>query len=211
MNVPVPPIAAPVRWHRRMAAFCGAMLWPSLAVITGIASAWWAVGRAQVTPVPASSWEVSLLAGSPEADPYTRARVALNGLLALSPRETLYYVARRDSDGRTLRAACHYRISGRAPDARWWSVTAYAEDLYLFPDPGHRYSVDATALTGPTFTFDTGPAITRGSLDSRTAGIPTPGEGGMVLTLRLYQPSARLSATPTSLDPPRIRRLGACP
>ena len=211
MNAPPLSTAAPVRWQRRVVAFFGTLLWPLLAVVVGIASAWWAVGRAQVTSVPGSAWELSLLAGSPEADPYTRARVALNGLLALSPRETLYYMARHDSDDRPLRANCHYRVSGRSPEARWWSVTAYAEDLYLFPDPGHRYSVDATAFTAPRFTFDTGPVARRGSLDSSLAWIPTLGEGGLVLTLRLYQPSARLSAMPAALDPPVIRRVGACP
>ena len=197
------PAAWRLRWYHRG--------WPVLAVALGVLSAWWMVGRAELSTLPGSPWQVSLLAGSPDADPYTRARVAMNGLLALSPQETLYYVARADSSGRPLRAACRYRVAGSAPEARWWSVTAYAEDLYLFPDPGHRYSVDATAMPGPTFTFDTGPAFAPVAPDPQRHWLPTPGRGGLILTLRLYQPAAALVRDPLALSAPRIERIGECP
>jgi hypothetical protein len=191
------------RWYR--------FLVPLVAVVAGLGSAWLAVRSAQQSPVPQSPWEVNLLAGSPDADPYTRARVALNGLLALSPQETLYYIARHDSAGRALRAACRYRISGVPPDARWWSITAYGEDLYLFRDPQRRHSVDATGLPGARFSFETGPSEASGFRDPAVPWLPTPGEGGLVLTLRLYQPSVALAAQPLALRPPQILRRGACP
>lgn len=200
---PVPPDACRLRWYHRLA--------PVLAVLTGLGTAWVAVRGTQQSPVPGSPWEVNLLAGSPEADPYTRARVALNGLLALSPRETLYYTARHDGEGRQLRADCRYRITGTSPDARWWSITAYAEDLFLFRDSAGRHSVDATALPGGDFAFETGPAHAASLRDHGVPWLPTTGEGGLILTLRLYQPSAALSDDPLALRVPSIRRLGACP
>ena len=41
--------------------------------------------------------------------------------------------------------------------------------------------------------------------------LPTPGDRGLVLALRVYNPDATLSADPLRLDPPRITRLGDCP
>jgi hypothetical protein len=42
------------------------------------------------------------------------------------------------------------------------------------------------------------------------AWLPTPGDRGLVLTLRLYQPVAELAAAPQRLAPPTIRALGVC-
>ena len=160
--------------------------------------------------VAAGPWQVSLLAGSPDADPLTRARVALGGLLALNRDETMYYVASRDSDGRPLRARCAYRVSGLRPQALWWSVTAYAQDLYLFPDTERRYSINsATAALDAQgrFSVQTGPQAPAGG----TAWLPTSGAGDLVLTLRLYHPATVLQADPARLDPPRIWSETPCP
>ena len=70
------------------------------------------------------AWRTSLVSGSPDADLYTRAKVAHVALLALAREETLYYVAEVDDRGDKLRSRCRYRIGGVPPPARWWSVTA---------------------------------------------------------------------------------------
>lgn len=102
----------------------------------------------------------TLLAGSPGADMYTRATVALNALLALGHDESMYFVAMQDDAGKPLRTNCRYRITGTPPAARWWSITAYADDLFLFDAPNGHYSLSATkAVPGAQgkFSLETAP------------------------------------------------------
>jgi len=139
---------------------------------------------------------------------YTRAYVAANGLLALDRDETMYFVAAHDDAGRPLRSTCSYRIEGVPPKARWWSVTAYADDMFLFDAPNQHYSLNATTAQLDThghFALITGPQEQPGAF-----WLPTPGQRGMVLTLRLYNPQPELQAAPGSLSPPSIHALGAC-
>lgn len=180
-------------------------------LVAGVGSAWlWLTGTdpagRRVGP-----WLVNLDAGSSGASMHTRARVALKALLALDRRETLYLVADRDDDGRPLRARCRYLIRGSIPAARWWSITAYADDIFLFPDPEQRYSVSGENPTlkalgeFKTVTGPTPPAI------GDAPWIPTPGDGGLILTLRLYNPAAALQTDAHGSTAPSITRLGDCP
>ncbi len=141
---------------------------------------------------------------------YTRARVAVGALLALSREETLYYLADRDDAGAPLRSACNYRIEGVPPPARWWSITAYADDFFLFPNEAHRYSLNGgtARLDGDgRFALLTGPAPAE---PAPLHWLPTPGDRGLLLTLRLYNPDPAIVAAPATLAAPSIRRLGEC-
>ena len=189
------------------------LLWVVLlGVALGVGTAWWAIrnGAALQSLVKVGPWETSLLAGSPNADSTTRARVAVVGLLALGRAETIYYVARTDSTGQTLRSRCQYRIDGLPPPTRWWSLTAYAEDHFLFEAPQERFSLNgATAqldLSGE-FHLMTGP--TKPS-DAALAWLPTPGDRGLELTLRLYHPLPALQQDPRGLIAPTIKQVGVC-
>lgn len=184
------------------------------ALPVGLGSAWWALKRVDTTGVAAGPWRVSLLAGGADADLYTRARVALWGLLALNRDETMYYVARHDSAGAPLRSRCSYRISGTAPSARWWSVTAYADDFFLFPNAERRYSVSGANVgvdAQGRFAFTSGPARPSEQAASALPWLPTAGDRGLVFTLRLYQPGDALRSAPQGLAAPGIEALGACP
>jgi hypothetical protein len=152
------------------------------------------------------------LAGSAQADPWTRARVALAALLALNRSETMYYLAATDSQASALRSRCRYRVEGVPPPARWWSVTAYAEDHFLFDHPSRRYSLNgSTARLDAQGRF----ALVTGPQEPPEPGTPAsaahPGDRGLVLALRAYNPDPGLSTDPRRLDPPRITALGACP
>jgi hypothetical protein len=184
--------------------------WAAAAVALGLGTAWWSVRGLARFGADAGPWRASLLAGSADADVYTRARVAIGGLLALNRDETLYYVAATDSDGQPLRSRCAYRVSGPPPPGRWWSVTAYADDFFLFADPQQRYSLNGATATLDVqghFALVSGPLAPAGSSDP---WLPTTGERGLLFTLRVYNPAASLQADPASLQPPRIQRLGAC-
>jgi hypothetical protein len=191
--------------------------WPALAglvmagVVLGLATAWLSLKNASAFGAASGAWRVSLLAGSAEADLYTRARVAIGGLLALNREETMYYVASVDDGGRPLRSRCSYRIEGTPPRARWWSLTAYADDYFLFADAQRRYSVNGATKTldgQGRFALVTGPTM---PASGALPWLPTPGDRGLVLTLRVYNPDAALQAAPGSLVPPRIAALGDCP
>jgi hypothetical protein len=180
------------------------------AVVLGVASAWLWLTRVGMSGVDAGIWRPNLLAGSREADAYTRARISLGAVLALDRSETLYYTTEHDDDGNTLRAECRYRIDGTPPPARWWSITAYADDHFLFANPERRYSIsgeNAPLDEKGRFTTLIGPNVE----DADRPSIPTSGTGGMRLTLRLYGADEQLQRDPGALVAPSITRLGDCP
>jgi hypothetical protein len=195
-------------WRRVAFWFAGLLL----AVALGLASAWAVLRGVSSYGAPAGPWRVSLLAGAADADPWTRARVALGGLLALHRSEAMYYVASEDSNGAPLRARCVYRVTGSPPPGQWWSITAYADDLFLFDHPERRYSVhgDGAVLdSAGRFSFLVGGAERPASAGSEP-WLPTPGDRGLVLTLRVYRPDQQLLHQPHALAAPIIERTGAC-
>lgn len=198
-----PPVRLPVR----LPVLAGLVM---AGIALGLASAWWALRPQASLGAAAGPWRVSLLAGSAEADALTRARVAIGGLLALNRSETMYFVAAHDSAGQPLRTRCRYRVTGVPPQARWWSLTAYADDYFLFEDGAQRYSINgATARLDAQgrFTVWTGP---QPPAAPDAAWLPTPGEHGLLLTLRVYNPAPALQAAPSSLDAPHIEPEGPC-
>lgn len=204
MNATTAP--APSAWRKIMAW----LAWALAALVLGVGSAWWAVKKmpAGSHSVQAGAWKANTLAGSTDADLYTRAGIAVNALLALGRAETMYFVAITDDAGKPLRSACRYRISGAPPKARWWSITAYADDMFLFDASNRHYSLNGTTAqldASGKFAFSTG-----ATEHENLYWVPTPGDRGLVLTLRLYNPEPSLLADPASLQPPSIFTLGTC-
>jgi len=180
------------------------------AVAIGLGSAWWVLKKApwMGNTVQAGAWRANLQAGSKNANMYTRASIALNALLALDRSETMYFVATEDDAGRPLRSRCNYRVNGTPPQARWWSITAYADDMFLFDTEKGYHS-----LNGSTARFDEAGrfALTAGSTEyPGIHWLATNGDTGMVLTLRLYNPSPELQSAPGSLVAPSIVPVGVC-
>lgn len=160
--------------------------------------------------VAVGPWETSLVIGSKEADPYTRARVAVAGLLALNRSETVYFTAARDDTGGPLRVSCSYKVIGSDPPARWWSITLYGADHYLVPNDQDRYSYGGETVAREedgTFVIAVGPDETEGNW------IPTgDGQTGdtFTLTLRLYNPDENAARDPGGIALPQIAK-EACP
>jgi len=182
-------------------------------VILGLSSAlYWAGLWPGMKPldfgnVEIAGWRSDFAIGSEAADPYTRARVARHGLLALGKSEAVYFTKTTDKDGQKLRGACTYTVSGGPMPAGWWSITLYDGNSLLPMNDDAALSADATnvtqgeegrwsALIGPQRPQDGADWISNRGADS------------FDLTLRLYMPSDALLTDPqATLTPPVIERL----
>ena len=179
-------------------------------VLLGFGSALWLAGlwpqRSTMTfgDVDVGGWRSDFAVGSKAADPYTRARVARHGLLALAKTEAVYFTRATDDTGAPLREACSYRLSGGQMPAGWWSVTLYDGQSMLPANTDGALSIDAERAGGGAWSAVIAPARPAdGGL-----WISSRGAGSFDLTLRLYMPSAALLSAPdTALTPPRIERI----
>ena len=158
--------------------------------------------------VEAGGWQSDWSIGSPAANPWTRARVARHGLLALSKEEAVYFTRNTDDDGRRLSEACTYRVTGSALPALWWSVTLYDQTSYLPRNSDGALSYDRTAAdaggTSEAWSFEIAPQRP----GSGGAWVSSRSAGEFDLTLRLYKPTPELIAAPEdTLPAPSIARL----
>lgn len=174
------------------------------ALVLGLGSAHLVVARGlSAGSVEVGPWRASLATGSPDADPYTRARVAVAGLLALAPSETIYFTATTDDTGEPLRAECDYALGGGEVPARWWSITAYGADHFLIPNAAGRYAIGQTTVARDA----------AGRWRARVSAEPSDGDwipsgdaGAFSLTLRLYNPDAAVARDPASAALPSLAR-----
>ncbi len=172
-------------------------------VALGLAVTWFTVIRGTWGgAVSDGPWKTSLTTGSADAGMYQRASVAVHGLLALNRSETIYYTAGTDSDGNALSGACTYALEGRDPPARWWSVTAYGADDYLIPNAAGRYSVSMNSvMRRPGGGF----AVIVSKAAAAANWIPVT-DGRFSLSIRLYNPDAKVAADPAHVALPAIHK-----
>jgi len=90
--------------------FIGAVL---LSLTLGFISARWAIDKvADAQSVHVGPWATNPAIGGGDADPYTKASIALHGLLALQQSEAVYYFANKDSSGEPLSGQCSDLVKG---------------------------------------------------------------------------------------------------
>ncbi len=176
----------------------------TLALVLGLSSAYYSASKFGFGKFVVSNgpWTTDLTSGGVDADMYTRARVAIAGLLALNKSETIYYIAKRDSAGEALDGNCSYRIEGRDPDARWWSITAYANDNFLIDTPSHNYAVSQTSVVRSA----DGTFVVRLSLAAEQQNWIATSPDGFDVMLRLYNPGASVVQAPSAARLPSITR-----
>ena len=79
----------------------------ALALALALLSVWWMIFHApRSLAISNGPWRMSTVAGSMDADLYTRAVVAVTGLFALNPTETIYFSAEESDTHQKLRARC---------------------------------------------------------------------------------------------------------
>ena len=177
-------------------------------VALGIGSAVYAVRHAALgSNVLIGSWATGRTFGSAGADAYTRAVVALKGLLALPAHEARYYTAATDSAGTSLDGRCRYRITGGALPAAWWSLTAYDPDGYLIANPAGRYSIAGAAFPEGG---KRGWSLILAPTPQPGAWLPSGGVPQLELTLRTYLPTDGGTGNPGIDVLPRIVK-ESCP
>lgn len=151
-------------------------------------------------------WVSSLDAGATDADPYTRAAIALVATFALNRSETIYFSAFEDDDGASLQTSCDYVLEGGELAARWWSLTVYAGDGYLVPNELGRYSYTMRTLQRDSdgrYQIHLSPDPHEGNW------LPTGQSDSFSVALRLYNPEPELAAHPEQAALPSLRRV-AC-
>ncbi len=176
-------------------------------VVLGAAGAVFLVfGPADFGGVSVGPWRTNIHVGSPDAPDMVRAVVARRGLLALNRSETIYFSADADSEGRPLEAGCDYRVLFTdRPDARWWSLTLYAEDDFLPVGGPGAYSISADDI-GPE---ETGFVVSVSQRPAIGHWLSPENAGDFNLTLRLYNPADAIVDDPSRAVMPVVERL-AC-
>ena len=190
---------------RRLATGVGVVV---VAAALALASAWWMLlHRPQQSGIVNGAWRTSTTVGSVNADMYTRASVAITGLFALSAAEAIYFSATTDDAGAPLLARCRYVIAGKPVAARWWSITAYADDNFLIPNVANRFSYNMGNLTGE----EGGAFRIVASGDEQPGNWLSTGRGReFCLLFRLYNAAPATLANLQTIALPTIKREGEC-
>ncbi|MET7380221.1 DUF1254 domain-containing protein [Streptomyces sp. NPDC005526] len=119
---------------------------------------------------------------------------ALVGIAVNDPAEAVYLVAFHDGQGAKLstgRYELRFEPGALPPVDAFWSLTVYAEDRNLVPNPIDRYSIgDRTPglVTGPDGSLTIHLQPEAPGPDREANWLPTPEQGIWYVTLRMYHP-----------------------
>ena len=149
-------------------------------------------------------WIVWPLAGSEDADPYTRAHFAANGHLPLTAFEAITFRATTDDHGQPLDQACEYVVEGRAFKSRWWSLTAYESDRSFIENAAKRYSFNSQNMV---YSGQGEYEIVLATEVRPGNWLPLSRSGRFQLTLRLYNPDSEMRDSLRALILPKIRKV----
>lgn len=131
------------------------------------------------------------------------ARIAVATLYALNPSEVIYLVANSDSKGEELSSENDYVIKGIPLDARYWSITLYAEDYFLVPNEADKFSYN---LHNVRYESDSSFVINISSLKKEHNWLPSGDKGKFYLTIRMYHPQEHVYKDIQSVQLPTIEK-----
>jgi hypothetical protein len=179
----------------------------SISIGGGAASVWYALQAQEgVGAVTIDGWTAYPDIGTPEADPYSKARVARKIVLSLGRAEGLSFTAQRDSAGNLLRQECQYRIEGSVPASRFW--TLYAADGFgavIASGKGHPAALHSRGLLRLA---DDTVSIAIGAVPEPGNWLPLSGVGPMAFVLTLYDTPIAGSTGIVDIALPRILKVG---
>jgi hypothetical protein len=179
-----------------------------IAIGGGAASVWYALNRIDgLGAMTVGEWVAFPAAGTPYADPYSKARIAREAALPLGAAEGLSFIAREDAGGGKLARNCTYRIEGRVPPARFWTIYAANESLDPIPRVAGRtsglHSRQILRLSDDSFVLNIGPNPSPGNW------LPVDGSGSMALLMTLYDTPVASNSRVEQFELPQVLRI-AC-
>lgn len=174
----------------------------------GVGSLWMALDRIEgLSRLVVGEWTAQPFAGTPDADPYSRARAAREASLPLGHAEGIAFVAARDRDGEALRRDCAYALSGPMPPARFY--TLHARDARGAVIPTGTLRAPALHSLSLLRGADGSARIVVGPQAASGNWLPITGAGPMAIVLTLYDTPIVASARVGDVALPKIER-GAC-
>lgn len=178
----------------------------AVAIGGGTASVWYVLGAQEgIAALTVGGWTAYPSTGTPDADPYSKARIAREGLLPLGRAEGLAFVADRDSAGHRLTRNCDYRIEGITPTARFWTLAAADPSLVPLFHAGRAAAVQSQQiLRRPDNSF----AIAVGPNPAPGNWIRIGGDGALALVLTLYDTPVTGASGLEAVDMPQVLRAG---
>lgn len=179
----------------------------TIAMVGGGWSAWYALEAQEgVGAVTIGQWTTYPDLGTADADPYTQARAARRGALALGRTEGVVFVARHDVAGQPLLRECSYLVQGDIAAARFW--TLFAADAEFAPIRGHHGAL--AALQSGSLLRGADNAFTVAVSASAQPGnwLAVTGSGPLYLVLTLYDSPAAGDLADSALPLPAITKVG---
>lgn len=132
-------------------ALINLVVFAALAFGGGLGTAWYMIeAGSRLSTRTFGPWTTWTTAGRPEADPYTRAHTARNGLLPVSSTLELTFRAKSDSSGGRLTSACDYLVVLQDAEPAWWSLAVFDGQGKLVPNSAERFAFNHhTAMREP--------------------------------------------------------------
>jgi hypothetical protein len=181
----------------------------SLAIAIGLGgySVWYALNAQDgVGAIRIGQWTAFPDVGSLTADPYSKARVAREGVLALGRAEGLAFVAERDEAGEPLKRECAYTIEGSYPTARFWTLYAADQSLGVIGTGKPRQA--ALQSYEVLRQADNAVVISVGNRPAPGNWLLTNGSGKMYFVLTFYDTPIASSTGLSDVTLPRILKAG---
>ena len=154
------------------------------------------------------AWTAFPRNGTADIDPYARATVARSGALPIGSGDGIAFFTAKDDKGQALDGRCDVVISGKTPQARFWTLTLYDADGRLIGNALNRHgftSQEVVRKTDGTFEIIIAPRARSGNW------LPTGNVERYNLALRLYDTPVGV-ATRTGRETPMPAILtGSCP
>jgi hypothetical protein len=146
--------------------------------------------------------------GTVDIDPYARANVARSGSLPIGSGDGIAFFTATDDRKALLDGRCDVVVSGKTPQARFWTLTLYDADGRLIGNALNRHgftSQEVIRKTDGTFDILIAPRARTGNW------LPTGGVERYVLTLRLYDTPVGVATRTGRETPMPTITTGICP
>ncbi len=161
-------------------------IFAAIALTLGLGSAWRACNHGFFAVSNRyGPWVFWFREGTADADPYTAAHVARQGVLPITAASAMTFTATRDSAGSHLSGDCTYEIRGYTIPSLWWNIAAFKTDGEIMPNNTGRSGFSgANILAAPdgTFLVRLSPDVQPGNWIPATRGIR------VVLRLSILRP-----------------------